>query len=138
MKKVLNSSINRNQDSFAKRKVLIVEDEKILADMYREKLSRAGLRVLLALEAKEGLFLAKREKPDLIILDILLPRENGIFFLEKWKKTPKISSIPVIALSNFDDPDTRKQAKELGVKAYLIKSNYTPEEILNKVKKYLK
>ena len=62
------------------KKILIVEDEKILGEMYKEKFTQAGFEVSLAIEAKEGIELVEKEKPDLILLDILLPRENGIFF----------------------------------------------------------
>jgi len=119
------------------KKILIIEDEKILADMYKEKFELAGFKVSLAIEAKEGLILAKKEKPDLILLDILLPKENGIFFLEKRGEIPEISSTPVVAFSNYDDPLIKERAKELGVKDYLIKTDFTPEEIVNKIKEYL-
>jgi two-component system alkaline phosphatase synthesis response regulator PhoP len=120
------------------KKILIIEDEKILAEMYREKLEMEGFKVSLALDVKEGIELSKKEKPDLILLDILLPVENGISFLKKQKEDKEISEIPVIAFSNYDDPRTKKEAMELGVKEYLIKTNYTPTEIIEKIKKYLK
>ena len=120
------------------KKVLLIEDEKILAEMYREKFSQAGFKIVLAFEAEEGLVLAKKEKPDLIILDILLPRENGIVFLSRLRKDPEIASIPVIAFSNYDDPETKKEAFNLGVKDYLIKTSYTPQGIVEKIKEYLK
>lgn len=119
------------------KKILLVEDEQILSEMYQSRFSRAGFEVVLASEAKKGLQKAKKVKPDLIILDILLPRENGLFFLEKWFKDPKISSIPVVIFSNFDDPDAKQKARELGAKDYLIKTNYTPREITEKIKQYL-
>ena len=120
------------------KKVLLIEDEKILVDMYKDKFSQAGYEIIIAFDTKEGLELTKKEKPDLIILDILLPRENGIFFLEKQKKDPEISSIPVVAFSNYDDPETKKEALRLGVKAYFIKTNFTPQEFIDKIKKHLK
>ena len=120
------------------KKILIIEDEKILAEMYKDKFSQAGFEVISAFEARKGLALAKKEKPDLILLDILLPRENGIFFLEQLKKHPKIASIPVVAFSNYDDLETKKLALRLGVKDYLIKTNYTPKQIVEKIKTYLK
>ena len=120
------------------KKILLIEDEKILAEMYRDKFTQAGFKVYLTFESKEGLALAKKEKPDLILLDILLPRENGIVFLTRLKKDPEISSIPVVAFSNYDDPETKKRALELGVKDYLIKTNYTPQEIIKKIKEHLK
>ena len=62
------------------KKILLIEDEKILAEMYQDKFTQAGFEVFLAFESKTGLILAKKKKPDLIVLDILLPRENGITF----------------------------------------------------------
>ncbi len=118
------------------KKILIIEDEKILGEMYQDKFSQAGFEVILALDAKQGLVLAKKEKPDLIILDILLPRENGLFFLAQLRKNPEISSIPVVAFSNYDDSETKKQALKLGAKAYLIKTQFTPGQILEEIKKY--
>lgn len=120
------------------KKILIVEDEKILAEIYRDKFTEAGFEVSATFEAKEGLKLAKKEKPDLIVLDILLPRENGVYFLTELKNDLEISSIPVVVFSNFDDPETKRTALRLGVKDYLIKTNYTPKEIVAKIKNYLK
>ena len=120
------------------KKILLIEDEKILAEMYQDKWTEAGFKVFLAFDSKEGLALAKKEKPDLIVLDILLPRENGITFLTWLRKDKEISSIPVVAFSNYDDPETKKQAKKMGVRNYLIKTNYTPSEIVAKIKQLLK
>lgn len=120
------------------KKILIIEDEKMLAEMYRDKFSQAGFEVILAFSAEEGLEIAKKEKPDLVLLDILLPVGNGISFLKEQSRDSKISSIPVVAFSNFDDPKTKKQARELGAKDYLIKTDYTPQEIVEKIKSYLK
>ena len=119
------------------KKILLVEDEKVLAEMYRDKFSEAGFKVVVAFSAEEGFEVAKKEKPDLVVLDILLPRGNGISFLEKQRKDPEISSIPVVAFSNFDDPSTKKEAFRLGVIDYLIKTSYTPQEIIEKLKEYL-
>jgi len=120
------------------KKILIVEDEGILAEMYRDKFSQAGFEVYLTFDAKDGLNLAKKEKPDLIVLDILLPKENGIVFLSWLRKELEISTIPVVVFSNYDDPEIKRQAAKLGVKDYLIKTNYTPQEIVEKIKEYLK
>jgi len=119
------------------KKILIIEDEKILIEMYQEKLTEAGFKVISTVEAEEGIVLAKKEKPDLILLDILLTRENGIYFLTQLRKDPQVASIPVVVISNYDDPETKKKSAKLGVKEYLIKTSYTPEEIVKKVKSYL-
>jgi len=121
----------------AKNKILIVEDEKILAEMYYDIFVNAGFKVFSAVESKQGLEIAKKEKPNLIILDILLPRENGIFFLEQQKKDPEISSIPVVVFTNYDGPGIKRKAKKLGVKGYLIKANFTPQQFVSKIKGYL-
>lgn len=120
------------------KKILIVEDEKILAEMYRDKFSEAGYEVSLVFSSEEGIELIKKEKPDLILLDILLPKENGISFLKRLRESPDTSQIPVVAFSNYDDPSTKKEALELGVKDYLIKTNYTPQGIIEEIKKHLK
>lgn len=120
------------------KKILIVEDEKILGEMYRDKFIQAGLDVVWTGSAEEGLEYLSKDKPDLILLDILLPRDNGINFLNKLRKEKKFDHIPIIAFSNYDDPATKKEALLLGVKEYLIKTDYTPQGIIEKVKKYLK
>ncbi len=120
------------------KKILLIEDEKILSAMYQDKFTEAGFEVSATFEAKEGLEIAKKEKPDLIILDILLPRENGVYFLTELRKDLEISSIPVVVFSNYDDPETKKKSIQLGAKEYLIKTNYTPQEIVKKIKDYFR
>ncbi len=133
----MKKSSTKKKISTRKKKILLIEDEKILAEMYKDKFTKAGYDVVTASDSREGLKLAREEDPDLIVLDILLPRENGIAFLEWLKKEPEISSIPVIVFSNYDDPVTRKKAEQLDVKEYLIKANYTPKKIVEKIKSYL-
>lgn len=119
------------------KKILIVEDEKILAEMYRDKFLQEGFEVYLASESREALEVLKKNKPDIILLDILLPRENGVSFLERLKKDSNFSSIPVVVFSNFDDPKTKSEVKKFGIKDYLIKTNFTPQQIVEKVKEIL-
>jgi len=119
------------------KKILLIEDEKILREMYIEKLNKEGFDVRWANSAEEGIKIVKEENFDLILLDILLPQANGIQFLKEIKKIPQKSEIPIVAFSNYDDAKTKKEAAALGVKEYLIKTNYTPKEIIEKIKKYL-
>jgi DNA-binding response OmpR family regulator len=118
-------------------KILIVEDEKMLIEMYRDRFIQEGFEVVLAHSAEEGIEVALKERPDLILLDILLPRKNGIGFLGELREHPEIASTKVVAFSNYDNLATKKEALELGAKAYLIKTNYTPQEIVTKVKSHL-
>lgn len=120
------------------KKILLIEDEKMLSDMYREKFSQAGFETIFSPNAEDGFLVAKKEKPDLVVLDILLQKADGISFLQRLREDPDISHIPVIAFSNLDDPEKKKSAFRLGVKAYLIKTSYTPHEIIQEIKKYLK
>lgn len=123
---------------FYMTKILIVEDEKSLAELYRDKFKEAHYQVFLAFSAEEALEYLKKARPDLILLDILLPRSNGISFLKKLRGLKNVCDVPVIAFSNYDEPETKKIAFDLGVKDYLIKTQYTPEELLKEVKGYLK
>ena len=120
------------------KKILIVEDEKILSEMYKFKLGKEGFEVIGAMEVDEAIDLGKKNRPDLVVLDILLPKENGINYLIKIKDIGELKSVPVLVLSNFDDNETRARAFELGAKDYLIKSNHDPKEIVEKIRELLK
>ncbi len=119
------------------KKILVVEDEKMLADMYRERFQQEGYEIHAAIDAEGGIEILQEVRPDLVVLDILLPQGSGIDFLKNMKEIKEVASIPVIAFSNYDDTDTKNEARELGAKEYLIKTNHTPREILDKIKYYL-
>lgn len=119
------------------KKILIIEDEKILSEMYRFKFSKSGYKVFNAIDVKDGLDIAIKEIPDLVILDMLLPKESGIVFLEKRKNMAIIANIPVVVLSNFDDIETKNKAFSLGAANYLIKSNFNPGEILDQIRELI-
>jgi len=118
-------------------KILIIEDEKILGEMYKEKFETEGFQVFLVFSSEEAMETLRKVKPDLILLDILLPRENGIQFLKRIKEIPDISQILIVAFSNYDVPATKKEALELGVRDYLIKTDYTPAQLIEKIREYL-
>ncbi len=119
------------------KKILIVEDEKMLAEMYKDKLDRSGFEAYIAFDAEEGFKLIKKTRPDLILLDILLPKENGISLLGRIRNDSEISPTPVIAFSNYDSRKTKEEAYNFNVKEYLIKTDYTPQELLEVIKKYV-
>jgi len=118
-------------------KLLIVEDEPVLREMYSQIFSEEGLEVVSAETAEEGLIMAEQEKPDLIMLDILLPNANGNEMLKELRQNPKTAGLKVVAFSNFDDKTAIAVAKSLGILDYLIKTDYTPQEIVEKIKSYL-
>lgn len=119
------------------KRILIVEDEKILSDMYKFKLTKEGFEVVSAIEVDEAIALAKKQLPDLVVLDILLPKESGINYLIKTRVMDDLKEVPVLVLSNFDDNQTRAEATKYGAKDYLIKSNHDPKEIVARIKELL-
>jgi DNA-binding response OmpR family regulator len=119
------------------KKILVVEDEKLLSEMYSRKLSEAGFQTFVAGNAVDAFAVSLKEKPDLIVLDILLPGENGLSFLKKLRSHPDIGNTKVVIFSNLDNPETKSQAQELGVESYLIKTDFTPQQMIEEIKKYL-
>ena len=120
------------------KKILIVEDETFLIEMYKTKFEIENFQVISAISSEQAIKILKKDIPDLILLDILLPRKSGITFLREVKQIREVSKIPVIIFSNYDDSKTREEAKRLGVEDYLIKTEFTPKQLLTKIKKYFK
>lgn len=116
-----------------KKKVLIVEDDNFVAEVYLAKLSEMGYETVLAQNGEEGLAELKKGKIDLILLDILMPIMNGIEMLEQMKKNEEWKSIPVILLTNIGEKESIQKVREMGVKNYLIKSHFTPAEVIEKI-----
>ncbi len=120
------------------KKILLIEDDKDLVEIYTNKFKMAGFKIDAALSVEEAIKEIEKEKYDLILLDIRLPEEDGTVFLEKAKGIIEIKSTPIIAFSNYDTPDIREKAKELGANKYIIKSNHTPNEVIKLIESYLK
>lgn len=120
-------------------KVLIVEDEKPMAEMYKDKLEEAGFEIVLAFDSKEGLEKAKKIRPDLIILDVLLPPENGVSFLQELRqdRDPNVSNLPVVVFSNYDNLETKNEVLALGAKTHLLKTDFTPGALIKEIEKYV-
>ena len=120
------------------KSILIVEDDPILLKMYSEKFMFEGFKVLIARDGLEALETALgTEQIDIILLDIMLPKMSGTDFLEKLRQDSKGKNIPVIALTNLAEETEKQRAIKLGVKEYLVKAMQTPEQVVEKVKKYL-
>jgi len=121
-----------------KGKILIIEDEKILVDVLSKKIENEGYEVISAEDGKEGLDKIEKDVPDLILLDIVMPRMDGYEVLsELHNKFGKDKMPPVIIISNSGQPVEIEKAKDLGAKDFIIKAQFTPEEVLNKVNKLL-
>jgi len=119
------------------KKLLLIEDEPVLVDLFRDKFSKEGFDILTIFDSESGLQIARIEKPDLIILDILLPIRNGIAFLKKLRVEREVSKTPVLVYSCLDAPDIKNEALKLGVIDYLLKTKYTPDQLVEKIKAYL-
>jgi len=120
------------------KKILIVEDEEFLVEMYKTKFELENFQVILAFSSEQAISILKKNIPDLILLDVLLPEKSGITFLEETKQIKNISKVPIIIFSNYDDSATRNRAKQLGAESYLIKTEFTPKQLLVKIKKYFR
>ena len=118
-------------------KILIIEDDKFLRDLLSQKLTREGFKVLAAMEGEEGIKIAGEEMPNLVLLDLILPGLDGFDILERLKKDSRLSSIPVLVLSNLGQKEDIERAISSGAEGFLIKANFTPGEIVDKVKSVL-
>lgn len=120
-----------------KKKVMVVEDDEHIAKVYAIKLAKEGIDVSIASDGEEAIIKIATEKPDLIILDIMLPKVDGFGVLEEIKKVPELGMIPVIIVSNLWKEEDQYRALALGANEYLIKVDYPIQEIVEKVKGYL-
>lgn len=110
-------------------KILIVEDDPALGQTYDIVLQRHGHTVLRAYDGEQGLAMAESESPDLILLDILMPRMNGMKLLKEFDIKNKHPDTKVIAFSNMDSKDLQSQALNLGAIRYEVKSNFSPNQL---------
>jgi len=112
------------------KKILVIEDDKFLRKVIKKKLLKEGYEVIEALDGDEGIKAAKENNPDLILLDLVLPMTNGFEVLAKLKKSPALSKIPVIILSNLSGIEEVKKGIEMGATDYLIKAHFDLSEII--------
>jgi DNA-binding response OmpR family regulator len=110
-------------------RVLLVEDDAALAQMYRVKLERDGYTVQVAGDGEEALSILDRELPDLVFLDVRLPRMDGLTFLERVRASDRTKNIPVVIVSNYSEEELVSRGIQLGALEYLIKSQTTPGQL---------
>ncbi len=114
------------------QKVIIVEDDAFLVKVYQPKFVSAGFDLLTASNGIVGLELIKKEMPDLILLDLIMPEKSGFEVLQELKADPTLSAIPVIVLSNLGQEADMKKALEIGAKGYIVKADSTLKEVIEK------
>lgn len=115
--------------------ILIVEDDVFLADLYRTKFNLEGFKVTVAYDGEKGLEMASKVMPDIILLDLVLPKLSGFEVLEEIKANSKTKNIPIILLTNLSQRSDVEKGLKLGASDYLIKAHFMPSEVVAKIKK---
>jgi len=119
------------------KNILIIEDDEFFRELISKKLSLSEFNVLEAIDGQKGIEKARELNPDLIILDLLLPKTDGFEVLSTLKSDNKTASIPVIILSNLDSKEDIERGLKLGASDFLIKSQFDSDEVINKIKSFL-
>lgn len=119
-------------------RLLIVEDDPYVQRMYRRMFSFQNFLVTTASDGVSGLECINNDKPDLVLLDIMLPDMNGLEVLAKIKNNPNTKEIPVLMLTNVGDEKIMEEAKKLGADCYMIKSDFSPDQVIDKINQYVK
>lgn len=121
----------------AKESILIIEDDKFFRDLVSKKLEKNGFEMFLAADSKEALTALEKKKPSLIISDLILPGLDGFELISIIKKDEKTKDIPLIVLSNLGQKEEVERAISLGALDFMVKVNFTPDEIVDKIKNVL-
>ena len=119
------------------KKVLIIEDDQRINKVYTAKLLVEKVKAITALDGEEGLRKVYSEKPDLILLDLMLPKKSGFEILKEIKADPKVKDIPVLILSNLAQEKEIEEGLALGALDYLVKTNYSIQQVMEKINKAL-
>lgn len=120
------------------KRILLVEDEDSIRDLYLRQIGKAGFEIKGAADGTAGMEALKKEEFDLLLLDIMLPGMNGLQVLREFKQTHPDSKMKVILLTNLGQEEVIKEGFSMGATAYLIKSSYTPDQIVEEIKNTLK
>lgn len=116
------------------QKVLIVEDEDVLRNVLAKKLEKEGYDVIVASDGEKGMENIRSEHPDIVLLDIMLPKKNGYQILEEMHDDEELKKIPVLVISNSGQPVEVKKLLELGACDYLVKADFEPAEVIDKMR----
>ena len=120
-----------------KRKILLVEDDTALASVYRSRLELEGFDVCEANNGEDALSLAMSEHPDLVLLDVMMPKISGFDVLDILRNTPETTNIRVIMLTALSQPKDKERAEQLGVDDYLVKSQVVIDDVIERVRHHL-
>jgi len=118
-------------------KILIVEDDSLIAKVYKTRLEADEHEVRVAGDGEAGLKMLLAEKPDLLLLDLMIPKVSGVEVMEGIQKTPSLKGLPVLVYSNLVEEDKVEKVKSLGAKEFLAKADFTPDQIVEKINRYI-
>ena len=121
-----------------KIKALLVEDDQLILEMYKTRMVSEGWEVFTTDRGSEALKLAKEHKPDIILLDVILPETDGFSILKELKAESSTKNIPVIMLTNLGQESDQNRGKDMGVEGYFIKSQHTPADVITKIENLIK
>ena len=124
-------------DQISKSRILFVEDNEYIGYMYQRALNEAGFDTALTSDVKEGLEIAAEEKPDLILLDLVLPHNDGFWMLKAAKEVAFLKETPIFVFTNLSSETDKAEALRLGASDYLLKIDYTPSLLIKRIKQFL-
>ncbi|MBL7053271.1 MAG: response regulator [Candidatus Portnoybacteria bacterium] len=119
------------------KKILIIEDDPFLSEMYAAKFTESGFEIEVAFDGSVGLAKIENFNPDLVLLDIVLPKMDGFEILKKIKENEKLKKIPIILLTNLGQKSEVEKGLSLGADEYIIKAHFTPTAVVTRVKEIL-
>lgn len=119
------------------KKILLVVDEEIIINLLKRKLAKEGYGIFIARDGEEGLKLIRERMPDLVLLEILLPKKGGFEVMEEMAKEENLKKIPIIVFSNTGSPEELNRAKKLGAKDWIIKTEFDIQKVIEKVVKQI-
>ena len=119
------------------KKILLIEDEELMIDLLQRRLTKEGYEISVARDGEEGLKVMREKGPDLVLLDIIMPKMGGFEVMEEMGKNKELKKIPVIVISNSGQPVELDKAQKLGAKDWLIKTEFDPQEVVDKVIKQI-
>jgi two-component system alkaline phosphatase synthesis response regulator PhoP len=121
-----------------KTKVLLVEDDQMILDMYKTRLVADGYEVFTTDKGSEAMSLAKSKKPNIVLLDVILPEVDGFSILKDLKADSETKSIPVLMLTNLGQESDQSKGKDIGAQGYFVKAQHIPADIISKIEELIK
>lgn len=119
------------------KSILVVEDDKFYSNIYKVKLTKEGISARLASNGDEAIKLAREEKPDLVLMDLIMPGKDGFETLKAFKADDDLKDIRVIVLSNLSQEEDRRRVMELGALEYIVKANISLHDMVDRIRTYL-